>query len=254
MGVCLVRKHREVNIVSKGASSDVTFRMLGLCRAAKLLWERKLASIPCEWSLLKTNDYVCLCDIESREIAEDLSERLKGISISFEHGIFVSLVTDRGRDRVKLAPFVSELYRCIGGTMDFSFVSGKLRKEAMFKGRRHREVNVVSGKAESTVTFHMEGLNRAEKLLWAKKLASVPCEWHYRRKLKAYGCLCCIESRDTADKIEALFGGAPVPFDHGIIVSMVTYRDNDGLRLGTFVSEFYRRIGGTLDFAIESGL
>ena len=254
MGLRLARRRREVNVVSEGASSVASFRMFVPCRAAKLLWERKLASIPCEWSLLKTKDYVYLCDIESRKIAENLLERLKGISIPFEHGIFVSLVTDRGRDRVKLAPFVSELYRRVGGAVDFSFVSGKLRKEAMFKGRTHREVNIVSGKAESTVTFHMEGLNRVEKSLWEKKLASVPCEWHYWRKLKAYGCLCRIESRDTADRLEALLGDAPIPFDHGISVSVVTYRDNDGLRLGTFVSEFYRRIGGTLDFAIESGL
>ena len=113
---------------------------------------------------------------------------------------------------------------------------------------------MVSGKAESTVTFHMEGLNRFERLLWEKKLSSVPCEWHYWRKQKSYGCLCRIESLDMANRLETLFGEGSVPFDHGINVSLVTCRDNDGLRLGSFVSEFYRRIGGVMDFSIQSGM
>lgn len=254
MAIQVFATRREVNIVSACAESIVRFRLIGLNRSEKLLWEKKLASVPCEWFLRKTGDYVYLCDIDSNEIAKKLGRLLKGVSIPFEYGIVVSLVTDRGRDTVRLAPFVSELYRSIGGTVDFSVISGKLRKRARFKGRKHHEINIVSGQAESTVDFHMEGLNREERLLWEKKLSSIPCEWHYWRKLRSYGCVCCIESIGTANKLEDILGAAPIPFNHGIRVSLVTYRDNDGLRLGPFVADFYRRIGGSMEFSIESGL
>lgn len=148
----------------------------------------------------------------------------------------------------------SEFYRGIGGTVDFSVISGKLRKVAQFKGRMHHEVNEVSGQAESTVTFHMAGLDCAGRILWEKKLSPVPCEWHYRRKTKSYECLCRIESRETADRLEMLLDGCSIPVDHGLNVSLLTYRDNDGLRLGSFVADFYCRIGGSLEFSIESGL
>ncbi len=248
------RKNREVNIVSDCAKSIVRFRMIGLNHSEQLFWDKMLASVPCEWFLRKTGDYVYLCDIDSNEIAKKLGRLLKGVSIPFEYGIVVSLVTDRGRDTVRLAPFVSEFYRSIGGTVDFSVISGKLRKRARFKGRKHHEINIVSGQAESTVVFHMEGLNREERLLWEKKLSSIPCEWHYWRKLRSYGCVCCIESIGTANKLEDILAVAPIPFNHGIRVSLVTYRDNDGLRLGPFVADFYRRIGGSMEFSIESGL
>lgn len=117
-----------------------------------------------------------------------------------------------------------------------------------------REVNIVSDCAKSVVRFRMIGLNHSEQLFWDKMLASVPCEWHYWRKKKSYGCICRIESRNVADKLGALLEDSPVPSDYGIKVSLVTYRDNDGLRLGPFVTDFYRRIGGAMEFAIESGL
>ena len=254
MAIQVFATRREVNIVSACAESIVRFRLIGLNRSEKLLWGKKLASVPCEWFLRKTGDYVYLCDIDSNEIAKKLGRLLKDVSIPFEYGICISLVTDRGRDTVRLAPFVSEFYRSIGGTVDFSVVSGKLRKRAKFKGKKHHEVNIVSGKAESTVAFHMEGLNRAERMLWEKKLSAIPCEWHYRRKMKSYECLCRIESRDTADRLGMLLDGCSIPADHGLRVSLVTYRDNDGLRLGEFVADFYRRIGGSMEFSIESGL
>ena len=254
MAIQVFATRREVNIVSACAESIVRFRLIGLNRSEKLLWEKKLASVPCEWFLRKTGVYVYLCDIDSNEIAKKLGRLLKDVSIPFEYGICISLVTDRGRDTVRLAPFVSEFYRSIGGTVDFSVVSGKLRKRAKFKGKKHHEVNIVSGKAESTVAFHMEGLNRAERMLWEKKLSAIPCEWHYRRKTKSYECLCRIENRDTADRLGMLLDGCSIPVGHGLSVSLVTYRDNDGLRLGSFVADFYRRVGGTLEFSIESGL
>lgn len=248
------RKNREVNIVSDCAKSVVRFRMIGLNHSEQLFWDKMLASVPCKWFLRKTNDYVYLCDIDSKNVATKLEKLLNNMQIHFEHGVCISLVTDRGRDTVRLAPFVSEFYRSIGGTVDFSVISGKLRKRARFKGRKHHEINIVSGQAESTVVFHMEGLNREERLLWEKKLSSVPCEWHYWRKFRSYGCVCCIESIGTANKLEDILGVAPIPFNHGIRVSLVTYRDNDGLRLGPFVADFYRRIGGSMEFSIESGL
>lgn len=248
------RKNREVNIVSDCAKSIVSFRMIGLNHSEQLFWDKMLASVPCKWFLRKTNDYVYLCDIDSKKVATKLEKLLNNMQIHFEHGVYISLVTDRGRDTVRLAPFVSEFYRSIGGTVDFSVISGKLRKRAKFEGRKHREVNIVSGKAESTVVFYMNGFGRVEKLLWEKKLSSIPCEWHYWRKKKSYGCICRIESRNVADKLGALLEDSPVPSDYGIKVSLVTYRDNDGLRLGPFVTDFYRRIGGAMEFAIESGL
>lgn len=254
MGMYRMRKNPEINIVSNCGSSFVSFRMIGLNLCEKLFWEKNLAPVPGRWNLRKTNDFVYLCDFDNERIAKKLGRLLKDVSIPFEYGICISLVTDRGRDTVRLAPFVSEFYRSIGGTVDFSVVSGKLRKRAKFKGKKHHEVNIVSGKAESTVAFHMEGLNRAERMLWEKKLSAIPCEWHYRRKMKSYECLCRIESRDTADRLGMLLDGCSIPADHGLRVSLVTYRDNDGLRLGEFVADFYRRIGGSMEFSIESGL
>lgn len=255
MGMYQMRKHPEINIVSNCGSSFVSFRMIGLNPFEKLFWEKKLASLPSSWFFRrKTNDHVYLCDFDNEKIAKKLGRLLRGVSIPFEYGICISLVTDRGRDTMQIAPFVSEFYRFIGGSVDFSFVSGKLRKRAEFKGRKHHEVNIVSGQAESTVTFHMECLDRAESVLWEKKLSSIPCEWHYRRKTKSYECLCRIENRDTADRLGMLLDGCSIPVGHGLSVSLVTYRDNDGLRLGSFVADFYRRVGGTLEFSIESGL
>ena len=254
MSMYELRRHPEVNVVSDCARSFVVFRIGVLNHSEKQLWEKNLAPVPGRWNLRKTNDFVYLCDFDNERIAKKLGRLLKDVSIPFEYGICISLVTDRGRDAVRLAPFVSEFYRSIGGTVDFSVISGKLRKRAKFEGRKHREVNIVSGKAESTVVFYMNGFGRAEKLLWEKKLSSIPCEWHYWRKKKSYGCICRIESRNVADKLGALLEDSPVPSDYGIKVSLVTYRDNDGLRLGQFVTDFYRRIGGAMEFAIESGL
>lgn len=254
MSMYELRRHPEVNVVSDCARSFVVFRIGVLNHSEKQLWEKNLAPVPGRWNLRKTNDFVYLCDFDNERIAKKLGRLLKDVSIPFEYGICISLVTDRGRDAVRLAPFVSEFYRSIGGTVDFSVVSGKLRKRAKFKGRKHHEVNIVSGKAESTAVFHMEGLNRAERMLWEKKLSAIPCEWHYRRKTKSYECLCRIENRDTADRLGMLLDGCSIPVGHGLSVSLVTYRDNDGLRLGSFVADFYRRVGGTLEFSIESGL
>ena len=254
MSVYEMRRHPEINVVSNCGRSFVSFRMIGLNHFEKILWGKKLASLPGHWNLRKTNDFVYLCDFDNEMIAKKLGRLLKGVPIPFEYGICISLVTDRGRDTVRLAQVVSEFYRGIGGTVDFSVISGKLRKVAQFKGRMHHEVNEVSGQAESTVTFHMAGLDCAGRILWEKKLSPVPCEWHYRRKTKSYECLCRIESRDIADRLEMLLDGCSIPVDHGLNVSLLTYRDNDGLRLGSFVADFYRRIGGSLEFSIESGL
>ena len=57
----------------------------------------------------------------------------------------------------------------------------------------HKEVNIVSGNAESTVCFRMCGLDFSQMKMWRKKFS--------------------------------------------------------GLRLATFISEFYRHVGGTLDFS-----
>lgn len=65
MAIQVFATRREVNIVSACAESIVRFRLIGLNRSEKLLWEKKLASVPCEWFLRKTGDYVYLCDIDS---------------------------------------------------------------------------------------------------------------------------------------------------------------------------------------------
>ena len=124
---------------------------------------------------------------------------------------------------------------------------------SVYEMRRHPEINVVSNCGRSFVSFRMIGLNHFEKILWGKKLASLPGHWNLR-KTKSYECLCCIESRETAGRLEMLLDGCSILVDHGLSVSLLTYRDNDGLRLGSFVADFYRRIGGSLEFSIESGL
>ena len=60
MAIQVFATRREVNIVSACAESIVRFRLIGLNRSEKLLWEKKLASVPCEWFLRKTGDYVYL--------------------------------------------------------------------------------------------------------------------------------------------------------------------------------------------------
>ena len=248
-----VRKHREVNIVSDCARSVVRFRMVGLNLSQKLFWERKLTSVHGRWFLRKTGDYVYLCNMDSRLTAKKLSGVLKDSPIPFAHGVCISVVTDLSKDMLRLAPFASEFYRCIGGTVDFSFICGISRRRVVFMKRKHREVNIVSGNEESTVTFYMEGLSRDEKSLWAQRLDAIPCEWHYWQRIKSYGCLYCMDSPEGAKRLENLLGETPIPFEHGIRVSMVTDRDNDGLRLASFVAEFYRRFGGTIDFCLECG-
>ncbi len=249
----MARIDRDVNVASGCERSVVKFRMIGLNHFEKQLWGKRLDSVPCRWFLRKTNDYVYMCDIDSREIAENLWLLLKGSSIPFEHSILVSLTSYFGRGTLRLAPFVSEFYRRVGGNVEISATCGKLmEKESSARNGRcitHR----VSGKAEPTVAFHMEGLSRVERLKWGERMSSIPCEWHYSQKLKSFSCLCGIDDPDVVKKLRDILAEDVIQFDYGIRVSMITNHGYVGSQLEPFVSDFYRYIGGILEFAIRSG-
>ena len=243
---------RDVNIVSDRVRSVVRFRMIGLSHSEKMLWEKRLATVPCRWFLRETNDYVCICDIDSREIAENLWLMLKGSSIPFEHGMIVSTSTESGRGALRLAPFVSEFYRRVGGDVEFSVRCWKLMEKEASARKGRCKTNRFSGKAESTVAFYMEGLNRAERLIWEERMSSIPCEWHYSQKLKSYSCLCGIDGPDVVKKLRDILAEDVIQVDYGIKVSMIASHGQVDLQLEPFVSDFYRYIGGMLDFAIRT--
>ena len=116
----------------------------------------------------------------------------------------------------------------------------------------HKEVNIVSGNAESTVCFRICGLDQSQMKMWKAKLAGMPCEWHRRKRTDDYVCICPLEDIDLVQSLQAVLDGETLPEEHGIYVSMVTDRDNDGLRIAPFVSEFFRHVGGTIDFSFVS--
>ena len=113
----------------------------------------------------------------------------------------------------------------------------------------HKEVNIVSGNAESTACFRMCGLDFSQMKMWRQKFSGIQCEWHQLKGVDEYVLLCPLEDAEQTLRLQAVLDGENLPEEHGLYVSIVTDRDNDGLRLATFISEFYRHVGGTLDFS-----
>ena len=113
----------------------------------------------------------------------------------------------------------------------------------------HKEANIVSENAESSVCFRMCGLDSLQMKMWQGKLSGIQCEWHQPKGTGKYVLLCPLEDVEQAMKLQAALDGESLPNEYGLYISLVTDRDNDGLRLATFISEFYRHVGGTLDIS-----
>lgn len=113
----------------------------------------------------------------------------------------------------------------------------------------HKEINIVSGGAESSVSFRMVGLSSPEMHAWQSKLKNIQCEWHKMKGRDKYVCLCLLDDIDKVQELKSVLTGSNLPGEYGIYVSIVTDRDNDGLRLSSYVSDFYREIGGAIDFS-----
>ena len=100
-----------------------------------------------------------------------------------------------------------------------------------------------------TVWFRMCGHDVSQMKMWREKFSGIPCELRQLEETDIYVLLCPLEDAEQTLRLQAVLDGENLPEEHGLDVSIVTDHDNDGLRLDTFISEFYRHVGGTLDFS-----
>lgn len=113
-------------------------------------------------------------------------------------------------------------------------------------------LNLVSENAEVAVSFRMCGVSEPEMRKWMGIIVGIPCEWHRQKGTDEYVFICDLDEVVKTQKLQDVLTTEKLPDEHGLYVSLVSDRDNDGVRLASFISEFYRKVGGTIDFSYVS--
>lgn len=112
----------SLNTDQKDRKEQVFFRVVGLASTKLDGFRQRLDGIPIQAKQRKaTGDYVVSIKLSGPDVCEAISQALDAFPLDAPFGIYVSLLTENESDGVRLAPFIGEFWKTIGGDLDFSF-------------------------------------------------------------------------------------------------------------------------------------
>ncbi len=103
-------------------------------------------------------------------------------------------------------------------------------------------------KKEVRVSFRVVGLDTAQIHFFQARLDNIVQDIHCRKEGDSYVLWVELMEPDVCRRLEQLLEEHPLSVPYGIWVSIVTEYDSDGIILDPFICDFWRKIGGTMEF------
>jgi hypothetical protein len=104
-------------------------------------------------------------------------------------------------------------------------------------------------KEEIIIIFRVVGLLADQVDKFREHLDGLPVESHLRKGKNDYVVIIELTDSVICNTVRQALSSCPLTAPYGIYVSLVTEKDSDGLTLPPFVCDFWRQIGGSLDFS-----
>ena len=100
----------------------VYFRVVGLASDQLKALQQRLDGVHVEHRQRNgKGDFVLSVELLTPAVCDIVRQALSSLSLKEPHGLYVSLVTERDSDGVRLEPFICEFWKAVGGNLDFSF-------------------------------------------------------------------------------------------------------------------------------------
>ena len=99
------------------------------------------------------------------------------------------------------------------------------------------------------VYFRAVGLPADQVEVLRKVLTDLPVESQRRKGKDDFVLAVELSTPVVCDKVRRALASCPLSVPYGIYVSIVTENDSDGVTLAPYVCDFWRQVGGGLDFA-----
>ncbi|MBA4137242.1 MAG: hypothetical protein C0518_08005 [Opitutus sp.] len=111
-----------MNTDQKDRREQVFFRIVGLPSEKLDSMKQRLDGLPIQVRQRRVHgDYVVSMELLSAESCEALIQVLNASPVGVPFGLYVSLLTPNESDGVRLAPFIRDFWKSVGGDLDFSF-------------------------------------------------------------------------------------------------------------------------------------
>ena len=101
---------------------EVYFRVVGLASDQLATLQQRLDGVTIEHRQRKgKDDFVLSVKLSTPAVCDIIRQALSSLSLKASYGLYISLVTERDSDGVRLEPFICEFWKTVGGNLDFSF-------------------------------------------------------------------------------------------------------------------------------------
>lgn len=106
-------------------SQRYSFRIVGIPSGELAYWKRLLKGLYKEpvRTMVSKDLYVVCVDLVTEDMASLLLDRLKGVHISYSHGVWVSFVSVWAANRMEVPEYVLKVFSALGGSFDFAFTA-----------------------------------------------------------------------------------------------------------------------------------
>jgi hypothetical protein len=107
----------------------------------------------------------------------------------------------------------------------------------------------ASSHEKAVVVFRIVGVSLEQRDAFLNCLKDTPVTTHHRKKTNDYVVLVELSGQAVCDAVRQALTVCPLTAPYGVYVSLVTESDSDGLTLPPFVCDFWRAVGGSMDFS-----
>lgn len=104
-------------------------------------------------------------------------------------------------------------------------------------------------KEKIIIIFRVIGLLADQVDKFRESLAEIPVESHLRKGKNDYVVIIELTDSVVCNTVRHALSSCPLTAPYGVYVSLVTENDSDGLTLPSFVCDFWRHVGGSMDFS-----
>lgn len=107
----------------------------------------------------------------------------------------------------------------------------------------------TSKRQKGQIFFRAVGLLADQVDAFRKCLDGLPVESQRRRGKDDYVVAVELSDSTVCNAVRQALSSCPLTAPYGIYVSLVTENDSDGVTLSPFVCDFWRHVGGNIDFS-----
>ena len=126
--------------ISYYREEHVYFRIVGLASDLLTTLQQRLDGVHVEHRQRNgKSDFVLSVELSTPAVCDIVRRAVSSLSLKEPYGLYVSLVTERDSDGVRLEPFICKFWKAVGGNLDFSFTVVDLERKAKRKKVRLRK-------------------------------------------------------------------------------------------------------------------